>query len=107
MRRSVENAEHVGLYIPLHYNPGYWYPEPNPGALEFRRRRPLRRSGKLDIDEARRRGVYMPPARATKPDPKEPKDFPDNPSPTHRIVPFLVDTRSPYDPFAGRPRAAP
>ena len=104
MRRSVENAEHVGLYLPMRFSPEYWYPEPNPGVLAYRRRRPLRRTGRFDHD----RGVYMPPARAMYPDYSVPmghQDFPTYPSPDHRRIPFLVDTRSPYDPFAGRPSA--
>lgn len=101
MRRSVENAEHVGLFIPFRYDAEYWYPMPNPGALEFRRHRPLRRGGRLDFQETRRRGFYLPPARAC-PNSPEPEDFPKDSSPTRRRIPVLVDTRSPYDPFAGR-----
>lgn len=104
MRRSVENAEHVGLYIPLHLNPGFWYPNPCPAAAEYQRRG-LRRTGKLNVDERRRNGFYLPPARATKSDFKETKDSEDvNPPPTLRRIPFMVDIRSPYDPFAGTPR---
>ncbi|OAP57072.1 hypothetical protein AYL99_09185 [Fonsecaea erecta] len=98
MRRSVENAEHVGLYLPL---------GAHLGSYPYRRRRFLRRN-EVALDEARRNGVYLPPARANKPKEKippkavPPKAVPANASPTHRRVPFLIDTRNPYDPFAGR-----
>ncbi|KIW75843.1 hypothetical protein Z517_10588 [Fonsecaea pedrosoi CBS 271.37] len=104
MRRSVENAEHVGLYLPLRLNPG-WYPVPNPGAAAFRRRRPMRRTGRFNVAEIVRNGVYMPPARANKPTTSSPpKASANKTSPTRRRVPFFIDTRNPYDPFAGRPR---
>ncbi|KIW97070.1 uncharacterized protein Z519_02462 [Cladophialophora bantiana CBS 173.52] len=120
MRRSVENAEHVGLYLP-HFRPG-WFRERFAAGDRFRRRQPLRRPGKFNVDGARRRGVYLPPARATKSEVKGPQDFAANPSPPrrspprrspprhsppHRRMPFVIDTRSPYDPFAGCPRAFP
>ncbi|ETI23324.1 hypothetical protein G647_05124 [Cladophialophora carrionii CBS 160.54] len=107
MRRSVENAEHVGLFVPLHADHQYWYPQPFAPAPAFQQRNPVvRPAGRFNHEENRRRGVYLPPARIVKPEPMEPKDFPQDPSPTHRRIPFLVDIRSPYDPFAGRPSAS-
>ncbi|KIW27136.1 uncharacterized protein PV07_06904 [Cladophialophora immunda] len=103
MRRSVENAEHVGLYLPLRFNRG-WYPMPPRGAAAFRRRHFLRRTGRFNVDETRRDGVYLPVARANKPNVKTaPKAFANNAPPTVPRLPFVIDTRSPYDPFAGRP----
>ncbi|KIX98125.1 uncharacterized protein Z520_06205 [Fonsecaea multimorphosa CBS 102226] len=130
MRRSIENAEHVGLYIPLRMNRPDRYPVPP------RHRRNVRRTGRFNVDEARRNdvwspgrrayhpkfktspkgfrnnasparrnGVYLPPARANKPNVKTaPKAFANNASPARRQGPLLVDTRDPHDPFAGRPR---
>src|ERR1700761_884094 len=92
MRRSVENAEHVGLYIPIFRD--HWYPAHNPGALAYRHGR---RAGRFDYDH-HRPGHYLPPARIM----EEPERYT---IPHHRRIPSLVDTRSPYDPFAGRPFA--
>ncbi len=103
MRRSVENAEHVGLFIPTRYDAEHWYPVPNPAALTFGAfgRRPLRRTGMFDYEEARRRGVYLPPARAY-PGSPEAKGIPQNPTPARRRIPIMVDIHSPFDPFVGR-----
>ncbi|KIW71261.1 hypothetical protein, variant 1 [Phialophora macrospora] len=108
MRRSVENAEHVGLFVPHRADHNLRYPQPCAPALAFHQRTPfLRRTGNVNLEDNRRRGVYLPPARVVKPDPMGSKDFPNHPSsPTHRQIPFLVDTRSPYDPFSGRPSAS-
>ncbi|KIW16923.1 hypothetical protein PV08_04113 [Exophiala spinifera] len=87
MRRSVENAEHVGLYLPRSMGPR----NINPRAVHPRRRR---------VRHARRfnaHGVYLPPARAGNviiyTPPPSPKSQP-------RRVKF-VDTKSPSDPFSG------
>lgn len=104
MRRSVENAEHVGLYLPLNYKPNPLAPQQCPGAVLLHRRHPLQGAGRLNGGGCRPRGVYLPPARATQPTPQPAQDFPKDPS---RRVPFLIDTRNPYDPFAGRPSAHP
>ncbi|KAJ9612200.1 hypothetical protein H2200_003797 [Cladophialophora chaetospira] len=106
MRRSVENAEHVGLFIPWRNGIAPWYPKPYPGSPEFRRPRPLRRAGRVDPAESHRRGYYLPPARALAYY-EEYEDVPVAPSPTRSRAsvfeaPVLVDVRSPYDPFAGR-----
>ena len=101
MRRSVENAEHVGLFAPSRYIDLHWYLMPNPGALASGRGRPLRRTDTFDYEGPRRRGVYLPPARAYLGSP-EARNIPQHLSPNRRQGPVLVDTRSPFDPFAGR-----
>jgi hypothetical protein len=102
MRRSVENAEHVGLYIPSHYTP----PSPCPAPRGGRRRPAPHHGGRVGY-EGRRRGVYLPPARAAIPDMQETVASPNYPSPTRGRVrasraPVFVNVNSPYDPFAGR-----
>ncbi len=103
MRRSVENAEHVGLYIPRTLAPAVRHPDQSP-PLEFGRRF-LRRTAKPS-ETRRRNGFYLPPARG---DTLYPSEVPDSPPPRpsprrRRPVSSLVDTNSPYDPFAGNPR---
>ncbi|KIX10374.1 uncharacterized protein Z518_01456 [Rhinocladiella mackenziei CBS 650.93] len=88
MRRSIENAEHVGLYIPR-----------DSGNLT--NRRGLRRTGKFIVDDKRRQAFYLPPARTT---PKTIENPDDSPSPSRAALPFLVDINSLYDPFSGIPR---
>lgn len=89
MRRSVENAEHVGLFVPWRDGNPPRFPNPFTGP-------PRRRcAGRLDFAEPRRNGIYLPPARALA--------IEDAPVPApRRRAPVLVDVRSPYDPFAGR-----
>ncbi len=102
MRRSVENAEHVGLYLPRTFAPAVRHPEPSSPKT---RRRVLRRTAKPS-ETRRRNGFYLPPARG---DTLYPSEVPDSPPPRpsprrRRPVSSLVDTNSPYDPFAGNPR---
>ena len=103
MRRSVENAEHVGLYLPRTFAPAVRHPEPSSPKT---RRRVLRRTAKPSVEARRRNGFYLPPARG---DTLYPSEVPDSPPPRpsprrRRPVSSLVDTNSPYDPFAGNPR---
>jgi hypothetical protein len=64
----------------------------------------LRRTGKFHVDGRRRQGFYLPPARASAYDPADTQEFPEEPSPIRRHIPFVVDVNSPYDPFAGNTR---
>jgi len=73
IRRSVKNAEHVGLYSPVPKRATTPHP---------------RRTGKLNLPKLRN-GCYLAPARASIPDPLD------------KQAPFLVDVNSPYDSFAG------
>ncbi|KAK5289501.1 hypothetical protein LTR99_001470 [Exophiala xenobiotica] len=103
MRRSVENAEHVGLYIPRTLAPAARHPAPSTPKL---RRRLLRRTVKSPVESLRRNAFYLSPARGETLYPAEvPDSPPPRPSPRRRRpVSFLVDTNSPYDPFAGNLR---
>lgn len=98
MRRSIENAEHVGLYVPS-LKPALHPSSSSPTAPKPRRRR-LRRNGNLNGSELRPTGVYLPPARASHPASETSSELSETPSPATRR---LVDIHSPYDPFAGTP----
>lgn len=66
----------------------------NPRDVEPRNRR-MRRAGPFNED-----GVYLPPARARNQTQFTPPSSPDSGTP----VKYLVDTKSPYDPFSGNTR---
>ncbi|KAK6379847.1 hypothetical protein LTS17_005921 [Exophiala oligosperma] len=93
MRRSVENAEHVGLYLPRSMGPR------NPRNMnhpKFQpRNRRMRRAGPFNAN-----GVYLPPARVANLAQFTPPSSPDSQTPGK----YLVDTKSPFDAFSGNPR---
>ncbi|EXJ86496.1 hypothetical protein A1O3_03447 [Capronia epimyces CBS 606.96] len=91
MRRSVENAEHVGLFV-----------LPSPTRRPFPMEHRLRRVGQTNVGNGRRSGRYLPPARATTASPQVKETAGKADTPSHGSV-FFVNVNSPYDPFAGSP----
>ncbi|EXJ80283.1 hypothetical protein A1O1_08425 [Capronia coronata CBS 617.96] len=93
MRRSVENAEHVGLFI--HTSPTRRFPCP----VEHR----VRRAGQIKLANGRRAGHYLPPARANASSPQKFIETAQEEVNQTRGSPRTVNVNSPYDPFAGGP----
>ncbi|KAK4940093.1 hypothetical protein LTR10_019722 [Elasticomyces elasticus] len=102
MRRSVENAEHVGLYIPEKLALALRNPNPNTRPA-FPDPQPPRTVARFQRDDVRPQGFYLPPARAA-PNTREGYTFLGRVSPTFLLPGSFVDVDSPYDPFAGNPR---
>lgn len=101
MRRSVENAEHVGLY-PVGSVKSI---RDSMNSLETSPKRGLRRTGNFIINRRGTReicGYYLPPARALLHCNVVPNQ--DGPESTPSKNTVYVDTTSPYDPFYGNSR---
>ncbi|KAI1617806.1 RNA recognition motif 2-domain-containing protein [Exophiala viscosa] len=100
MRRSVENAEHVGLYIPEKLALALRNPNPNPNTRPaFPEPQPPRPVARFE----RPQGFYLPPARAA-PDATDAYTFLGRVSRSFLLPQSSVDVNSPHDPFAGNPR---
>lgn len=98
MRRSVENAEHVGLY-PVGSVKDFC---DSKFSLDNSPRPGLRRTGNFLLGKRGNRdicGYYLPPARASLPCEVSPQEDVQDLTPCKSTV--YVDTTSPYDPFYG------
>ncbi|KAL2393295.1 Meiosis protein mei2 [Exophiala dermatitidis] len=99
MRRSVENAEHVGLFVLPSPPPARGSRPYGKSGMRLSSRNPYGGKGR------RRVGHYLPPARATA---NSPGRFSSDEGTPRVITNFnAVNVNSPYDPFAGTPARFP